>query len=274
MAPYDPRTLAGIHFHTKEFFIKSINDFEIFRKYFPSESKKSIQEKHQAAKTANAIIGETGIFCPWGIGGVYNEASTCRDMQELMMDPYLNPEFYKELMTFFVSWIKRDYEIMGETEYHALGIQGNIANGGLMGEDFFMEHIFPYERVITETIKESGKYSIYHNCGYARNLYSCYKKLGMDVWETLSPPPQGDTELKEAKEFFGDELILSGGLDQVEFLKKASPKEVRAKVSDLIATGKPGGYFIFAGSDFLEPDTPKANIQAAVESASEYGKYS
>ncbi|MBF9014487.1 MULTISPECIES: uroporphyrinogen decarboxylase family protein [unclassified Oceanispirochaeta] len=273
VAPYDPKILAGIHFHTSRYMIKSADDFEIFRKYFPNESKANIDEKHEAAKLARKVIGDTGIGVPWGAGGVYNTLSTYRDMQELMMDPLLNLDFYTEMMRFFTSWIKKDYESMCQTEYDGFGIQGNIANGGLLGEKFFMEYIYPYEKVITETIREGGKYSIYHNCGYAKNLYPCYKTLGMDVWETVSPAPQGDNDLAEAKKYFGDSLILSGGLDQVDFLKKASPLEVKAKVKELMDAAKDGGNYIFAGSDFLEKDTPEENIQAAVDAAVQYGRY-
>ena len=273
VAPYDPRTIAGMHFHTKDWFIKTSDDFEVFRKYFPSECRESIEERHEKAWIEQKVIGTQGISCPWGVGGVYNQLSECRDMQEIMMDPYTEPEFYREMMEFFTEWIVRDYEVMGTTGYDALGIQGNIANGGLLGEDFFMEHIYPYEKRVVDAVREAGKYSIYHNCGYAKNLYPCYKMLGMDVWETVSPSPMGDNNLKEAKEYFGDSLILSGNLDQVDFLKKATPSEVRERVRETMEAGKAGGHYIFAASDFLERDTPEENIKAAVEAAVEFGKY-
>ncbi|MDC7232979.1 MAG: uroporphyrinogen decarboxylase family protein [Spirochaetales bacterium] len=273
VAPYDERTQSGIHTHTSEFFIKGEEDFEIFRKYFPRESAESIAQRHEAAALARKVVGETGITAPWGAGGVYNTVTTCRDMQEVMMDPLLKPDFYKEIMEFFTSWIRKDYEIMCETGYDAFGIQGNIANGGLMGEEFFMEHVYPYEKEITTAVRDAGKFTIYHNCGYARNLYPCYKALGMDVWETISPLPMGDNTLSEAKEYFGDSLILSGGLDQVEFLKTATPDQVHAKVKELVETGKEGGHYIFAASDFLEKDTPEVNVQAAVDAAVKNGSY-
>lgn len=274
VAPYDPRTLAGFHFHTNDFFIKSSDDFEIFRKYFPEDNDAGYrEERREAARAARAIIGDTGVAAPWGTGGVFNQMAECRDMQELMMDPLLNPDFYNEMAEFFTRWLVRDYEKMCDTDYDALGIQGNIANGGLMGEDFFADHIQSYEQRIIDAVREGGKYSIYHNCGYAKNLYPCYREMKMDVWETVSPPPQGDNDLAEAKAFFGDSLILSGNLDQVDFLKKASPGEVSDKVGEIMEAGKPGGNFIFAASDFLEKDTPEENIRSAVETARTAGRY-
>ena len=272
-APYNPRILTGIHFHTQEYFIKEPEDFEVFRKFFPAEDPDHIRMRHEAAHAANARIGDQGISCPWGVGGVYNMVSSCRNIQELLMDPYVNPEFYIELMSFFTDWIVTDYEKMVETEYDALGIQGNIANGSLFGSEFFAEHIMPYEKKITSLLKQAEVPSIYHNCGYAKSLYPSYKELGIDVWETVAPDPMGDNTLKEAKEYFGRDLILSGNLDQVNFLKQATTSQVAEEVEHIIEIGKPGGCFIFAASDYLEPDTPEENIKAAVSAAREFGKY-
>jgi len=33
------------------------------------------------------------------------------------------------------------------------------------------------------------------------------------MWETVAPPPQGDNDLKEAKELIGDKITISGNLD-------------------------------------------------------------
>lgn len=270
-APYDPRILNGIHFHTQEYFLKTIDDFEIFRKYFPQQDKEESQERIKWARYTKTKIGDQGISCPWSTGGVYNAVSRYRNIQELLMDPYVHPDFYNELMEFFTDWIKKDCELFGQTEFDAIGIQGNIANGALMGDEFFGEHILPYEQKIARAIKDIGKYSIYHNCGNASNLYASYKKLGINVWETVAPSPMGDNNMKEAREFFGNDLILSGNLDQVHFLKAATTTEVKERVKTIMTEGKTGGAFIFAASDYLEPNTPEDNIKAAVEAAIEWG---
>lgn len=272
-APYDPRTISGISFHTREYFLKTPEDFELFRKYMPKYPEGILEERKAAARHARGVIGDSGISAPWGAGGVYNAVSTCRDIQELMMDPFLRPDFYQELMVFFTSWIAKDYEFLLETEHDAVGMQGNIANGSLLGLDFFNEHVLPYETQIIDLIRQGGKFSIYHNCGDARNLYPAYKQLGMDVWETISPAPMGDNDLAEAKMCFGDQLVLSGNLDQVSFLKTAEKTEIEAKVHEMMEIGKPGGHYIFSASDFLERGTPEDNIYWAVEAARECGRY-
>ncbi len=273
MAPYNERTISGVPFMTSEYLIDEERDFEIFRKFVPEIDAGSIRAIREDAAQTKKIIGDVGISAPWGWGGVYNYATDYRDIQKLMMDPYLNPDFYREYMETLTALIVKVCEVLADTDFDCLGIQGNIANAAMVGGKFFDRYILPYEQQVVDTVRQAGKYSLYHNCGKAKVLYSSYLKLGMDVWETVSPPPQGDNDLAEAKTAVGDKLILSGNLDQIDFLKKASLEEIDEEVTRIMQTGKPGGKYIFAASDFLEKGTPLENINKVVEVAKREGKY-
>ncbi len=273
VAPYNARTISGIPFMTSEYLIDEERDFEIFRKYVPEIDAESIQNIREDAAQSKKIIGAVGISVPWGWGGVYNYATDYRNIQKLMMDPYLNPDFYREYMETLTALIVKVYEVLADTEFDCLGIQGNIANSAMVGTKFFDQHILPYEQQVVDTIRQAGKYSLYHNCGKAKVLYPSYLKLGMDVWETVSPPPQGDNDLAEAKAAVGDKIILSGNLDQIDFLKNASLEEIDEEVTRIMQTGKPHGRYIFAASDFLEKGTPLENIKQLVDVAKREGKY-
>jgi uroporphyrinogen-III decarboxylase len=98
--------------------------------------------------------------------------------------------------------------------------------------------------------------------------------MGVTAWETVAEPPQGDNNLGRAKANVGDRLTLIGNLDQVYFLKTASQSEIERKVKGILSVGKPGGRFIFSGSDYLEKGTPMENIETAVQAAKIYGSYS
>ena len=51
-------------------------------------------------------------------------------------------------------------------------------------------------------------------------------------------------------------LPLSGNLDQVDFQKRASLKEVEEKVTEIMHMVKPGGGYILLLPTFLEQGTP------------------
>ncbi len=272
-APYNPKMLNGIHFSTMEYLIKGPDDFEVFRKYFPGRQKQDADHILESGKEARKVIGDLGISCPWAMGGVYNLASTYMDVQEMMVEAITDEDYYDDYMSFFTDLVVSDHEIFVESEFDCVGIQGNIANGGMMGADYFETHVLPYEKKAIDVLNAAGKPSIYHNCGKARSLYPVYPKLGITVWETVSEAPQGDSNLKEAKEYFKDRLILFGNFDQVHFLKEATPEQIEQKAYDLMMTGKQGGHYIFACSDYLEIGTPLENVKALLRGARAASRY-
>jgi uroporphyrinogen-III decarboxylase len=71
----------------------------------------------------------------------------------------------------------------------------------------------------------------------------------------------------------GDCVCLLGNLDQLRFLKTATPAEVDAKAREIVRSGKPGGRYLFAASDFLEKNTPLDNVKAMLRAATEEGVY-
>lgn len=272
-APYNEKMLSGIHFSTMEYLIKDSDDFAEFKKYCPQREQQDDEHILESARIARREIGDLGISCPWAMGGVYNLASTYINVQEMLVDALMDEDYYADYMEFFADLVTADHEVFAKSEFDCVGMQGNIANGGMMGSEYFEEHVLPYERRAIDVLRDVGKPTVYHNCGKAVSLYPAYKKLGITVWETISEAPQGDSVLAEAKEYFKDELILFGNFDQVYFLKEASPKEVEQRAYDLMMTGKKGGHFIFSCSDYLETGTPLENVKALLKGAREASLY-
>lgn len=272
-APYNEKMLNGIHFATMEYLIKDSDDFEAFRKYCPKREKQDVDHILESGRIAKKEIGDLGISCPWSMGGVYNLASTYMNVQEMMVDALTDEDYYDDYMSFFADLVVTDHEIFSQSDFDCVGMQGNIANGGMMGSDYFEENVLPYERRAIDVLRDGNKPIVYHNCGKAKSLYPAYKKLGITVWETISEDPQGDNKLAEAKKYFGDELILFGNFDQVHFLKEATAEEVEKAAYDLMMIGKEGGHFIFACSDYLEIGTPLENVKALLRGARAASKY-
>ncbi|GAF78286.1 unnamed protein product, partial [marine sediment metagenome] len=271
--PCEERTVSGIHLSTVEYLIENERDFEIFNKFVPRIDSETISEMKEWAAFSRELIGELGISAPWGWGGVFNQAATYRNVQELLMDAYLNQEFYQAYMEKMTELIVESNNALADTDFKCIGIQGNIANAGMVGADFFDKYILPYEKELAKAIQDAGKFTLYHNCGKARVLQESYVKMGLDMWETVAAPPQGDNDLKEAKELIGDSITLSGNLDQVSFLKKAALEEIKEEVTRIMHIGKQGGRYIFAASDFLEKGTPLENVKKVIEVAKREGRY-
>ncbi len=272
--PYSEEYLSGIHFITKEFMINGQEDFEIFQKYcpkFPDEERKFIQEK---ARNAKKIIGDLGISAPWCYGGVFNLVTTFINIEDMLVDALADEDYYNEYMGFFTDILRTNIECHVDSDYDVVGVQGNMANGSIMGTSHFSEFVLPFENKAYEPAIEAKVPMLYHNCGTAKHLYDAYKNLNIQILETISEPPNGDVTLQYAKDYFKDsDLVLCGTLDQVNFLKTCTPEEARKEAYEKVEIGKQGGKYIFACSDYIEYGTPIENVKAMLDGAREASIY-
>ncbi len=70
-----------------------------------------------------------------------------------------------------------------------------------------------------------------------------------------------------------ESLILWGHIDQIDFLREATPAEIDEQVKFICETMKPRGNYILGTTDYLEINIPKENIHALVEAGHKYGTF-
>ena len=271
--PESGAATTGVRFHVTRTLLQDTTDAEVFLKYLPALTDTDRDELRDVAATWRKIVGERGVLAPWGFAGVFNFCCDLCGMDNFYVAPYEDEARYRTLMDGITKSMCAYSRALGETTIDCIGIQGHMAGGATTGPDFFRKFVQPYEKRLIDAIHAAGKFSVYHNCGFARSLYANYRDLGMTVWETVSEAPRGDNRFADAKAVLGDKICLLGNLDQVDFLKRATPREVAAKTREIVAIGKPGGRFIFSTSDYLEKTIPRENVVAMIAAAQEAGHY-
>ena len=176
-------------------------------------------------------------------------------------------------MDYFYGRVASYVEQVFDAGADLISVSGNMASGSMAGPNMFRKYIMPYEKKLIDLAHSKGGKVIYHNCGDAKYLLPIYNEMGIDMYESLTAPPYGDTDLEYALKTIQPPTVLSGNLDQIHFLKIASPDEIRAEVKRVMELAKPRGSFIFACTDYLCEGTPDENIFALAEAGKEYGRY-
>jgi uroporphyrinogen decarboxylase len=251
-----------------DFPIKSEHDLELCKRYIPPVGPADTSD----IRRAKELVGDKGVVAPW-IQGAFNLVSLYyRKPDELMVDALVRPAFYHELMEFFLSRFFEYVIQMIEAGADVLGIGGNVANGKLVGPDFFTRYIAPYERRLVDFIQSRGVIALYHNCGYSGRLLELYPGLGFKAYESLTPLPYGDTILERAlKVFEPGTITLLGNIDQVDLLRYGTEQEIEAAVRQTMQAAKEwGGHFILATSDYFNEDTPHDNLHLLAEVGKKY----
>ncbi|MCL4385946.1 MAG: hypothetical protein M1326_06515 [Cyanobacteria bacterium] len=258
----------------REHYIKTRDDFNQFIKYqppFEDSIYRSIKDEFENLSIAKRLLEDRGVVLGFA-GGAYNMLNNYRNLELIMMDPYLDSGFYKEMIQFFSIRVKNIIKKLVEHGADLVEMGGNLATGGV-GELFFKSHVSEYEKELADYIRQLGAFSIYHNCGDADKIMHLYNNMGIDSWGYLTPLPYGDVDLDNALKIIDRKIVLLGNIDQIDFLKKATPAQIKEKVKEVLGKVKKRGNFILSTSDWWTDDMPYENLKAFADAGIEFGHY-
>ena len=248
--------------------IQSAADFELFQAFQPPPPAADVSD----IRRARQAVGEEGVVAPW-IQGAFNLiALYYRKVDDLLMDAILDPELYRRMMDHFQDRYRGFVRQVIEAGADVISYGGNVANGKLVGREFFRTHIWPHEKRFIDWIQGQGVPVLYHNCGYARGLIPLYPSLGLRAYESLTPAPYGDTVLEEAVQAFGGSTTLLGGIDQLDLLRKGTRSDIEAATKRVLDTVRGRCSFILGTTDYFNEDTPRENILALSDAGRKLGR--
>jgi len=250
-----------------EYPMKTKQDFEIIRKYAPPPDNMDCR----LIRRAKSAVGDKGLVTTC-IHGAFNQLAQYRSLENLLMDPMLDEGLYREMMNWAVETVLTRVRKIMEVGTDVIEMAANLA-GSAVGPKFYTRYVLEYEKRLIDAIHEMGALVIFHNCGDAAKIMHLYNEMGMDCWGYLTPPPFGDVDLDEVLRVIRPDMALRGNIDQVEFMIKATPEEVRGRVQEVLLKVKPRGNWILSTTDFFFDGTPYENIMAFAEAAREYGVY-
>ena len=190
-----------------------------------------------------------------------------------MLDVNLNPDFYFRMMDYMYERVQGYAQQYIDAGCDIFDIGANMANGRMVSAEQLETFMLPYENRLADFAQKQGVPCLYHNCGYALQHIDIYHKLSHKLWGYVAPPPHGDVPMIEAVKRCPKDMILWGGIDQIDFLRQAKPAEVTEKVRELLALTMPRGNYILGTTDYLETHTPHENLRAMVEAGHKYGQF-
>ncbi|MBN1445539.1 MAG: hypothetical protein JW957_05485 [Candidatus Omnitrophica bacterium] len=243
-----------------EYLVKNSDDFELCKKYQPVPEQIDITPVLKAKK----VSGECGVTAPW-IQGAFNFAAFyfCK-IDTLFLWAMTEETFYRELMEYLLRRNMGYIDRILEAGPDLVSYAANIANSKMVSPGFYGRFIMEYEKRLIEYIRAKKTGVIFHNCGYAEKLLPLYAKMKMPAYESLTPPPYGDTVLTDALSIFPEDTVLSGNIDQIYLLRNGTPEEIEKKTREVVNAVRKSGRknFIVATTDYFSEDTPRENIHA------------
>lgn len=191
----------------------------------------------------------------WVEGG-FAEACDLRDLNNMMMDIFDEPEAVAELLDictrqaelFAVAQIEAGADIVGIGD----------AAASLIGPAMYEEFALPYEKRIVEAIHRAGGKAKLHICGDIQKLLELAVETGADMIDC-----DWMVDFRKANRIFADRCSACGNFDPVGILLQGTPDSVAEAVQGCVEAASPRGI-IAAGCE-VPVLTPPENLAAVAK---------
>ncbi len=218
-------------------------------------------------------LGDRGLGMV-SVNGIWQQACYLRGMEQMAMDPYLNPEWTHRFLGMLCDWLAAQAELLCQSPVETFFINESYVGMGL-SRTVFDGFVKPYDQRLAQIAKAAGKYVLYHDCGKANALLESMLDIGIDYLEPITPiDASGDLDPADVKRRVGDKICLRGGVNH-EIITHGTPEEIHDEVRHALDILAPGGGYMLCPSAPFDRDVPMENLeafsQAAQELCGEYG---
>jgi uroporphyrinogen decarboxylase len=222
------------------------------------------EAKALCRKNKYVVIGEHPVFgilelgC-WMCG--YDDF-----MMRLAAEPDFVRRFFDKILAIQLEVIEQYYAVLGP--YIDLTMSGDdfgTQTSPFMSPGMFEQLIVPWFSARIARTKELAHCTYWHHsCGSVVGLLDQIIACGVDILNPVQTSAWG-MDPQSLKATYGERIVFWGGVDVQDFLRKATPGQVREQVCVLAEVlGAQGGY-VMAPAHQVQDDIPPENIVAWIE---------
>jgi hypothetical protein len=253
-----------------EFLIKGRRDLDAFRSLMVPP--KAVAD-FEPCRRMEAEIGDRGLFLVEIPSPLCHRGGWACSMQDLMVWYHTDRELFDGVFKLFREQMLEEARLTLEAGFRTIFASyyyESLSAGWSPG--IWREVFQPTLRELCELVHADGGMVNFYDDGKCRGILELLAEAGVDVLQTLTPPPVGDIDLGDAKRRIGDRVCLMGCVDLLYVIKLGSPELIDRTVREAMETAAPGGGFILGTSDSIREGTPEENIRAYFTAALNYGR--
>lgn len=244
-----------------EFRIKGRDDLEAYR-YIVENTE--YEPNYEAFRQRDLSIGEDGLATADG---------PRTPIQRLLQDDmglegvvYGLVDYKEELESVMRTMHERNkevYRLICRSPAEAV-IAYEDTSSTVISPSYFHKYCAPFIDEYADICHDAGKWFITHMCGKLSVFNEQIKAGHQDGVDSVCPPPTGDTWPHEAREAWGLEKVIIGGIDPPT-LARMSVEETREYVTRVLDQMPTFGGFILSTGDATAYGTPVENLRAVAQ---------
>ncbi len=152
-------------------------------------------------------------------------------------------------------------------------MHGHHLSSQMTPPPLFDKYIVPYFRELTTAARARDKVIAMHGDNDTRHILSNIEQAGFGMVECFVTQPMVDTTLAEARQAWGDRVIIWGGIPSSILEDPYTDEQFERFMDDLFQTIAPGDAFILGIADNAMPGSKIERIKRITQLVEERGDY-
>ncbi len=155
-----------------------------------------------------------------------------------------------------------------------LFVHGTHHSSQMTPPPMFKKYITPYMQEMSAVMHKRNKIVAHHADDDTTQILDDLKEAGWDLQECFATEPLVTTTLKEAREAWGTDMIIFGGIPSILMEEEfCTDEDFEEYMMDLFRTIAPGDAFILGVADNVTAMGKIERVSRVTEMVEEYGKY-
>ena len=251
---------------TIEYFIKTEEDYEIYKAYlekFIKRAEPDIKEVIEAHRT----MGDEGVPSV-GSDCCFSHLCSVRGPENLLVDLYRRPEIVRDVLNLLQEVKAKEIEAFIESPSEVLYY--DVWGSYDMSPSHFREWILPDLKKTADLVRKAEKYVGFYMVGKIRDQLPIAIEARPHYIEPFEL--QSNITLREAKRLYGKKICVMGNFDPV-ILAFGSVKDAEKEALRCLEEGMEGGGYVMVTGDEVPANAKIENLKAMVKTVEKYGRY-
>jgi len=217
---------------------------------------------------AEKELGQDGVVFSWvGYTPIMQLIVEFMGFQKLAVDLYRHREELEDLISVIDKRLEEICFIVADSPAEIIKV-GDNTDSMLINPKLFRDFCLPYFKKYIKILRSKDKIVMSHMDGRLKSLKKLIGKTGLDVIEAFTPPPGGDLSIREARETWGEEMIIWINVPEAIFLYDA--RRVKDYLIDLIGEISSGKGFLLGITEDIPEKFFEVGLNTLVSTLQEY----
>lgn len=201
-----------------------------------------------------AEAGDHYPICGW-VEGSIAEAADLRDLNDMLVDLLIEPDFMHELLEICVQQgiVFAKQQIDAGADIIGVG----DAAASLLGPDLYEKFGLPYQQRLLRAIREYGAKTKLHICGNIQPILHLLPKDNIDILDI-----DWMVDMDDAIRLFGDTVCVGGNYDPVTIILQGSEQTVKQAVTNCV---RDNSRMASAAGCEVPKNTPHSNLRTVYQ---------